>query len=291
MQISKPKYLDFINIAVELSSLLPPYSNKFSRKDFTQQQLMTLYILKQKSKLSYDDFVDDFKTRDSAMLELALSRVPSASTLKMFARRIKSEILELMIGNSINFTRKRNLNTAVDATGFELEDGSYYYLKRIGIASRKHKALKFSGCADTDKHLFLSAKIRKSKKHDNVDFKALIKKAKKNTKKKIKVNTGDGAYDSEENHEFAEQEGFEHIAPLRKNVPVWRTKGKHRKKLRRRFSKKKYHRRSIIENMFFCVKRLCGKVIYAKKWIMQKKEMLAKVLSYNIHRIVQLRRV
>ena len=76
------------------------------------------------------------------MLELGLTRVPSASALKMFARRMKTEILELMIGDSISFTRKRNLNTAVDATGFELEDGSYYYLKRIGIASRKRKSLK-----------------------------------------------------------------------------------------------------------------------------------------------------
>lgn len=287
----RPSYLDFINVAVELGSLLPSYSSKYSKKTFTQQQLLALYILKQKSKLSYDNFIDDFKTRDSAMLELGLNRVPSSSCLKRFAIRMKCNILEKLVGSCINFTRKRNLNTAVDATGFELEDGSYYYLKRIGIASRKRKTLKFSGCADTDKHLFLSAKIRKSKKHDNVDFKVLIKKAKKNTKKKIKVNTGDGAYDSEENHEFAEQEEFIHIAPLRNNVPLWRTKGKHRKKLRRKFPKKKYHRRSIIENMFFCVKRVCGKVIYAKNWIMQKKEMLAKIIAYNIHRLVQIKRM
>lgn len=288
---NKPKYLDFINIAVSLACLIPPYSNKFSRKDFTQQQLMALYILKQKSKLSYDDFVDDFSTRDSAMLELGLTRIPSASAIKMFVKRSKVKIFEIMIGSCINFTRKRKLNTAVDATGFELEDGSYHYLKRLGLATKKRKSLKFSGCADTDKHLFLSAKIRKNKSHDNVDFKIVIKKAKKNTKKQIKTNTGDKAYDSEANHEFAEEEGFEHIAPLRNKVQVWKTKGKHRKKLRRNFPKKKYHRRSIIENMFFCIKRLCGKAIYAKKWSMQVKEMLAKILCYNINRIVKLRRV
>jgi len=172
-----------------------------------------------------------------------------------------------------------------------LEDGSYYYLKRLGKASKTRKSLKLSGCVDTDKHLFLSAKIRKSKRHDNLDFKAIIKKAKKHTKKKIKTNTGDKAYDSEDNHEFAEEEGFEHIAPIRNKVEVWRTKGKHRKNLRRKFPKKKYHRRSIIENMFFCIKRLCGKAIYAKKWVMQVKEIFARMLCYNIHRIVQLRRV
>ena len=288
---SKPKYLEFINIAIKIACLLPVYSSKFSKKTFTQQQLMTLYILKQKSKLSYDDFIDDFKTRDSALLELGLHKVPAASTLKMFARRIKTNILKNLIGECINLTRKKKLNTAVDATGFELEDGSYYYLQRLGKASKTKKSLKLSGCADTDKHLFLSAVIRKSKRHDNIDFKLVIKKAKKNTKKPIKINTGDKAYDSEENHEFAEEEGFEHIAPLRNKVPVWRTRGKHRKRLRRNFPRKKYHRRSIIENMFYCVKRLCGKVIYAKKWITQKKEMLAKILCYNIHRLVQLRRI
>ncbi len=54
----------------------------------------------------------------------------------------------------------------------------------------------------------------------------------------IKINTGDKAYDSEGNHEFAEQEGFEHIAPLKNKVPIWKTRGKHRKKLRRKFPKK-----------------------------------------------------
>jgi len=291
MQIQKPNYLKFIVIALDTAKLLPEYSSKYSKKTFTQRQLMVLYILKQKSKLSYEDFIDDFKTRDSAIKEMGLKKVPSPSTLKMFAKRLNSNILEILIADNINQTRKRKLNTAVDATGFELEDGSYHYLKRLGKATKQRKSLKFSGCAETDKHLFLSAKIRKSKRHDNVDFEIVIKKAKKNSKKKIKTNTGDKAYDSEKNHEFAEKEGFEHIAPLKNKVSVWRTKGKHRKRLRRKFPKKKYHRRSIIENMFFCVKRLCGKVIYAKKWTMQKKEMLAKVLCFNIHRIVQLRRI
>jgi len=286
-----PRYLSFIDVAVRLASTIQPYSSKYSKKTFTQQQLLVLYILKQKSKLSYSEFVDDFKTRDSALLELGLNKVPAPTTIRMFADRTNTNLLELLIGNGINLTRKRKLNTAVDATGFELEDGSYHYLKRLGKASKQRKSLKLSGCAETDKHLFLSAKIRKSKRHDNVDFEIIIKKAKKNSKKEIKTNTGDKAYDSEKNHEFAEKEGFEHIAPLKNKVPVWRTKGRHRKKLRRNFPKKRYHRRSIIENMWFCIKRLCGKVIYAKKWIMQKKEMLAKILCYNIHRIVQLRRI
>jgi len=62
-------------------------------------------------------------------------------------------------------------------------------------------------------------------------------------------------------------------------------------KLRRKFPEKKYHRRSIIENMWFCVKRLCGNTMKAKKWIMQKKELLVRLICYNLNRLVKLQRV
>jgi len=169
---------------------------------------MALYILKQKSKLSYDEFVDDFKTRDSAIADLQLKRVPSPSTLKMFIGRIECRLMEEMITDCIRLTKQRNLDTAIDSTGFQLEDGSYSYLKRLGLATKKRKNIKFSGCAETNKHIFLSTKIRKKNRHDNLDFKPLIKKAKKIKGKRLRRSTGDKAYDSEENHEFAEQEGF-----------------------------------------------------------------------------------
>ena len=196
--LEKSSYLEFIDIAYDISSnRLPDYSSKFSKKDFTQPQLMTLYLLKQKSKLSYEGFIDDFKTRDSAILDLQLKRVPSSSALKMFAKRIDKKIFEEMIKDCINLTRKRNLETAIDATGFQVEDGSYSYLKRLGIAMKKRKNIKLSGCAETSKHLFLSVKIRKGNRHDSVDFKPLLKGAKKNLKpnKMIKRNSADKAFD------------------------------------------------------------------------------------------------
>lgn len=284
-------YLNFIDIAVEVSKVLPNHSSKFSKREFTQRQLMILYILKQKSKMSYDEFVDDFATRDCAIQDLGLTKVPCASTIKMFISRIDTKILEEIIIETIKLTSNRDLETAIDSTGFQLEDGSYSYMKRIGTATKKRKNLKLSGCADTKKHLFLAIKIRKSNAHDSKDFKPLILKTKK-TGKKIKFNSSDKAYDSEELHEFSEENGFENIVPLRKKTKqFYRIHGKHRKRLARNFPEKKYHRRSIIENMWFCVKRLCGKVVFAKKWINQRKELIGKVIAYNIHRLVQLLRI
>lgn len=284
-------YLNFIDIAVEVSKVLPKYSNKFSKQEFTQRQLMTLYLLKQKSKLSYDDFVDDFATRNCAIEDLDLKKVPCASTIKMFISRIETNILEEIIIETIKLTNNRNLETAIDSTGFQLEDGSYSYMKRIGTATKKRKNLKLSGCVDTKKHLFLAVKIRKSNAHDSKDFKPLILKVKK-TGKKIKFNSSDKAFDDEKLHRFSEENGFVNIVPLRnKTKQFYRIHGEHRKRLARNFPEKKYHRRSIIENMWFCVKRLCGKVVFAKKWINQKKELIGKVIAFNIHRLVQLFRI
>lgn len=284
-------YLTFIDIAFEVSKVLPDYSSKFSKRNFTQRQLMTLYILKQKSKLSYEEFLEDFSTRDCAIQDLNLKTIPSDSTIKMFISRIEPKTLEEIITKTIALTKNRNLETAIDSTGFQLEDGSYSYMKRIGTAMKKRKSLKLSGCVDTKKHLFLAVQIRKSNAHDSKDFKPLILKVKE-TGKKIIFNSADKAYDSEELHEFSEEQGFVNIVPLRKHTTkIWRTQGRLRKKLARNFPTRKYHRRSIIENMWFCVKRLCGKVVFAKKWINQKKELIGKVIAYNIHRLVQLLRI
>lgn len=88
-----------------MSEGLPVYSNKFSRKDYTQRHLFVLFLLKQKSKLSYDDF----SIRNSVIEKLGLRRVPTVSTLKMFIKRISCQILELILGSCVNLVRKGNL--------------------------------------------------------------------------------------------------------------------------------------------------------------------------------------
>lgn len=283
---NKLKYLEFINIAVELSSIIPPYSSKYSKKTFTQQQLLTLLVLKQKSKLSYDDFVDDFGIKEGAMLELGLFRVPSASCLKRFAARIGCKIIEKIVGSCINFTGKKKLDLGIDATGYHLEDGSYHYRKRLGKACKTRKNIKLSIAVDTEKQLIVASKIRKSKAHDNKDFILLVKKSSKI--KPIKIAVADKGYDDEKNHIFVREEIQAKciIPPRNKTSKKHMTQGMYRKKLRNGYSKKKYHQRSKVETINFVMKRLFGEVVVAKKWMMQKKEMLFKCLAYNIRRLV-----
>ncbi|MBW2979754.1 hypothetical protein KY307_03850 [Candidatus Woesearchaeota archaeon] len=62
----------------------------------------------------------------------------------------------------MNLTRKRKLRTAIDATGFKLQDGSQHYRKRLGILTTYKKNIKASTIVDTDIQLILATKFRKS---------------------------------------------------------------------------------------------------------------------------------
>ena len=53
--------------------------------------------------------------------------------------------------------------------------------------------------------------------------------------------------------------------------------------------KEKHHQRSKIEAIFSVVKRVFGEVIYARNWLMQKKEMMFRLITYNLYRLVKLK--
>lgn len=289
MTINISTYIIFIKIAIELVGVIKPYSSKYSKRTFTQQQLFILLILKQKLKISYDDLIEDLKTRESILLMFGLFKLPHPSTIKKFAKRIQSNLIENLIGNCITLTRKKKLNLGIDSTGYHLEDGSFHYRKRIGNACKTRKNLKLSISVETDKQLIIVPKIRKSKRHDNIDFIPLAKKSSKI--KPIKIVVGDKGYDDEKNHVFVKEKlNGECIIPPRDYGDKIKHKNfSNRNKLRKGYSKKKYHQRSKVETVNFVMKRLFGAVIYAKIWSMQKKELLFKCLAYNIYRLVKLR--
>ena len=282
-------YISFIEIALGLVRLIPPYSSKYSKRTFTQQQLFVLLILKQKIRLSYERLIDDLKTRSNILLMLGLSKLPRPSTLRMFARRIKPIFVELLIGGCINRTKKSKLKIGIDSTGFELKDGSFYYARRAGLSTTYKKYLKLSISADLDKQLVVATKVRKSKSNDTIDFVELAKESSKH--KAVKSIAADKGYDSEKNHKFV-------IRTLKaKSLIAQRDFGSKRIQRNRRFRNrakkdfniKEYHQRSKVETIFYVLKHLFGPIIYARKWLMQKKEILFRVLAYNIHRLVILR--
>ncbi len=63
--------------------------------------------------------------------------------------------------------------------------------------------------------------------------------------------------------------------------------GGYRKKLRKYFTNKMYHRRSKVETVNFVEKTKMGEELTGKKWWMKKKEQRLKDIAYNIYRYIR----
>ena len=283
--ISNCEYITFIELAQKLCKKTPRYSSKFSKKTYDNHQKMIILLLKQKTGLSYDLLIDDLKTRTVILEMLELTKVPDPSTIKKFAKRIGFKILDWFLKSCIKLAGKKKAKTAVDATGFKIQDGSYHYRKRLGIPTTVKKHIKASAIVDTGSQLVLAAKFRKNQRHDIVDFRPLVKKANEITK--ILIVTADKGYDSEEVRKFVIEEiGAECQIKIKGELGV------HPGFYRKRFilAEVKYHQRSIIETAFSVIKRVFGEIIYAKDWLMQKKELLLRCITYNLYRLAKIMR-
>jgi hypothetical protein len=156
------------------------------------------------------------------------------------------------------------------------------------MRTRTRRFLKVTIGAELRKQIVVSTKLRRGPCDDGRDFKPVVKKA--HAIKPIKVGIGDKGYDDEKNHEYLRDElGAMSIIPARyQDVPIWRTKGRYRKEMKRGYSKKTYHNRSKNETIFSVIKRTMGDEVRSIKTKAQNNEMRFKIISYNAARIVSL---
>jgi len=285
------KLIKFLKILFKLLELckFPKHFSKYSKKKFNNWQLFALLALRQKAQKSYVDFLDEWLPCATPIIHyLGLKTIPTKSCLIKFANRMKAYWGHSVIGKTAKLAGIDLAVVGIDGTGSSTKNGSRHYYRRVGVKWKKKDSVKWVSVVELKKQLILAVKIRKKARHDNVDFKPTMRKARRSTK--IKRGIGDKAFDKEKNYEFFEEEiGEEFIAPVRnKHVPVWRTKGQHRKKMKRYFPKKKYNQRSKNETVIGVVKKKMGDALYSVKFHMRKIELLMRCIVYNISRLMKL---
>ncbi len=268
----------------------PKHFSRFSRKDFDARQLLALCILCAKSKQSPEDFVEQFlPTADRLVKALGLKRIPTPSTLRKFARRLKARWAHTALAGCAQLAGLRDICAGIDGTGHSKLRGSRHYYKRVGRKVKRKDFVKVVGIDDLTTQLVLTVRIRKKARHDNVDFRPTVNRVARITT--IDTLTGDKAFDAQKNHDLAHQHCTVLITPLRNvDVPVWRTSGADRKRLKRHFPTKKYHQRSKKETVWGVVKQMFGDAVRATTFRMQKIELLFRYLAYNIDRILKLQK-
>ncbi|HJT83654.1 MAG TPA: transposase [Nitrososphaeraceae archaeon] len=124
---------------------------------------------------------------------------------------------------------------------------------------RKKYAKLSIGAADVIKQLICKVKIRRAlTKHDNIDFKPIVTRIVKI--KPLSVVVADKGYDNEDNHILVREKlnGYSVIPSRYENVPIWKTRGRYRKEMKRGYNKILYNQRNKNETIVSVIKRLFG---------------------------------
>ena len=268
------------------STRISPYSCKYSKKIFTQHQLLVLILFKDYRNQHYRDFIEDIGDMKSIQEELDLSVVPHFTTLQKFFCRIKTLYLRYAFGKTMNLFYSNDHPipiTAIDSSGFTSGYSSHYYSIRTGKI-RKH-FLKTSISVDTDQQVITGFIASKSRVHDTRHAGRLLRQCHKIRKSDCYVM--DKGYDSEAIHRLIREDlHADSIIPIRSwNNDV--VGGTYRREMALQFDDVRYRKRQLVENKFSVLKRKFSGDLKARIYPIQKKEISGKMIVCNIHRFLQ----
>ena len=258
------------------ASRIPRSFSKKKNNVFSNEQHIVIQVLMQLEGKALRDMPDFLALLQE---ELHLARAIHFTTINKFALRVKQTYLESIIANMVKSNESSLV--AIDGTGFSLSVRSPYFYT---IAGERNQFLQTNVAAEVKRRLIIAVRLRRKKRNENIDVPYLMKE----TSKQLPITAflADKGFDSEKNHEIAQKHRTILIAPLRRDkLPVHRTKGIHRKRLRRKFPYEIYHQRVIIESIFSAVKRRFGHQVYSRKFITQKNELLFRFIAYNAERL------
>jgi hypothetical protein len=292
-------------LAWQLSrQVLPSYSSKFSRKDFTLPQLFACLVVREHQKKSYRGAEALLKDAPQWGHAIGMSKTPDHNTLcrafhLLLEEHNAGKMLDVL-ARWLNLANALGLTLAIDSSLYDTHYRSRHYeqrcrhyssqSKRTADARRSRSCRKVPKLAigtDTRCHLILSARARTGMGSDCRDFASLVRGAVKRHPR-LKVLLADAGYDSHANHCLArEQLGV--LSLIKTGIgrpsdkpPASRYRRMMQKRLRGSQKGKPFGQRAQAETVNSMMKRNLGDHLRAKTPEGRRKEQMLRVLTHNI---------
>ena len=272
-----------LTVQVCSDAQIPIYRKRHDPKVFTTVQKLFLWFYKVKKRLTLRDLIDDLAT--STLVEyLHLPRIPNFSMLSHFIESLPVKVL-LLVEHAIEKILPDFEEIIVDSTGFECTHPSHYFCQRIDSKYPSDGFITLYAVVDQENGYVRTQSTRARKTHDSKMFQPLVKKI----KSKITVCRADRGHDSEKNYAYLVEERDCVPLILQKNMlkPLDKCKGEYRREIREIFDYGNYLKRNKIEGIFSAIKRKFGCALTTRTLRNQHKELLLKVIVYNLERKIR----
>jgi len=269
--------------------VLPPYSSKFSKRKYKQYQLFVILLYKAWINVSYRDVIEVMSSNPSFVSLLSLSDIPHFTTIQKFCKRVSMKLITSVFNKVVkSFEGLLGNIMLIDSTGLSYNYHSFYYDKRLNDFGKKvkKKYVKVTIIVDEKSQIVVAFDVHFGEIHDSKEFKKVLENIDKELINKFRIIIGDKGYDPEENHVIAKRYHLQAIIPTRnKDVPIHRTKGENRKRMKRHLPDE-YKRRPIVETVHSAIKRESGSFVRSRIPELAEKESALKIIAYNIRRII-----